>query len=88
MSELVRKMQEWRAVNLISSELIDEVKDLVREKAALEAKLEAMEQALFEVGEILATPVGLTPKTSVAISAIRIKQKMAARFATDQEEQK
>ena len=44
MSELVRNMQEWRAVSLISSELIDEVKELVREKAALEAKLEAMER--------------------------------------------
>ena len=46
MSELVRKMQEWRAVSLIPSELIDEVKELVREKAALEAGLEAMERAL------------------------------------------
>ena len=59
MSELVRNMQEWRSVSLIPSELIDEVKELVRKNTTLEAeramdaeiiieqgaKLEAMERA-------------------------------------------
>ena len=51
MSETVRKMQEWRGVSLIPSKLIDEVKELIRKNAALEAerdelkaRLEAMEQ--------------------------------------------
>ena len=43
--------------------------------ADLEAQLEATEEALLEVDEILGTHIGLTPKTSVEISAIRIKRR-------------
>ena len=50
--------------------------DLESALVSLEAKLETMEQALFEAGEVLGTHVGLTTKTSVAISAIRIKRRM------------
>ena len=61
MSELVRKMQEWRAVSLIPSELIDEVKELVREKAALEAKLEAMSQVIEVVRAVLPNMIAKGP---------------------------
>ena len=46
MSELVAAMQDWRGEALIPSQFIEQVKQLVREKAALETKLEAMERAI------------------------------------------
>ena len=54
MSELVAAMQDWRGEALIPSQFIEQVKQLVREKAALEAKLEAMEKAISDDGRLKA----------------------------------
>ena len=57
MSELVQEMLDWRGISLIPTEMIDSVKELVMEKAALEAKLEATEASrviVVRAGDALA----------------------------------
>ena len=49
MSDLVARLQAWREAVILPRWIIDDVKELVRAKAELEAKLEVMEKEIAKL---------------------------------------